>query len=98
MKIKVEGELRGYFFTEKQYLEIQQVEVDGKIMYYLPSKWKKGKSMDKELLERLVMETECKQDMIKELNCTLLQLNNFLNRNYGCMAIERVRKIINPNL
>ncbi len=99
MKIKTIGELHGYFLTEKQFKEIQEIEgEEGKKMYYLPSKWKRGKSMDKPLLEKLVMETECKQDIIKELDCTLTQLNNFLNRNYGCMAIDRVRKVINPNL
>lgn len=92
MKIKTIDNMHGYFLTEKQFKELQLVEVENQKLYFLPCKWKRTKSFDKDEVIRLMHKYDDKKKIIAELDCTLLQLNNFLNRNFGCMNIDKVRE------
>jgi len=96
MKIKTINDMHGYFLTEEQYNALIEVEIEGKKQYYMPTKWKRGRCMDKALVEELVRTLDDKSEIIKKLDCTLLQLNNFLNRNYGYMNLDRVRTQLPP--
>lgn len=85
-------ELHGYFISKKQFENFRVVNVEDKELYFLPCRWKRLSTFNKEQVESLLLKYDDKKKIIKELGCTLLQLNNYLNRTYGSMQVEVVVK------
>lgn len=91
MKIKVIQDKRGYFLSVKQYEDIRQVEVDGKVYYYIPAKARPPSvKLDKdEILEHLRMNPS-KKDCALRLDIEEKQLNNFLKSQFKSISVKAI--------
>ncbi len=91
MKIKVVAEKRGYFLSEKQYEEIQLLEVDDKILYYIPAKQRSPPiNLDKdEVLEQL-RNSPCKKECSLRFGVEEKQLNNFLKSKFKTISVKAI--------
>lgn len=88
---KVTGK-KGYFITEDEYKNLEVVDVEGKPHYFLPCKWSRGKTIDKDRVIALIGEKKNKEEICTILDVKMLQLNNFLTRTFSTMRVDLIYK------
>lgn len=83
---------KGYFLTEEEYQHLEEVEVDGKKFYFLACKWSRGKLIQKDEVLNLIRQKKNKEEICIALDIKMLQLNNFLTRNFSTMRVDLILK------
>lgn len=94
MKIITINEKKGYCFSEEEFKNFEVHESNGIKYYFLPYKFTRENPLDKQQVIELVKKYDSKKEIIKELNCNLVKLNNFLYNNYGTLVLERIRVLL----
>lgn len=93
MKIKIIDGVKGYVLSQLEIDNLQKMKIDGKECYFLKYKYRRGEQLNEQQVLELIKSCETKKEIMKDLDCTAIKLNNFLFSHYQTIDLEKLKKM-----